>query len=459
MKRIEEYFLPEGSFTNEKIKRDNKLLIKFNLISILFAFGYFINTYFTGFILARYTVVIASILFVILLFCFKYRVISIKTAAAIFALICWLIVFSLSFFSGGIHSFVLPWVSLIPIIGLLLSGGKSAWAWGIIGFITVIFFINFNVDEHVPAHLMMQQNDILIASLLIGLLFLILTLTYIFEKQQTDLIIQIEKSNKQLQEAQHIIEQQNQQLLKKNEGLEIEIADRTKELVDYNQQLEQFAFIASHNLRAPIARIMGLGNILKSSNDPEDARFIKQNLIEAAIELDEIVKDINTILDIRKNKNAFNSNINVREEVEMILSNLQQESVNAQAKINVDIEPNYAIQSVRPYFNSIVYNLLNNAIKYRNPNIPPDIEVEIKQVEDKARIVVKDNGLGMDLKNSRNKIFTLYSRFHQHIEGKGIGLYLVKTQAEALGGKVAVESTPGIGTTFTVFIKNNSILM
>ena len=87
----------------------------------------------------------------------------------------------------------------------------------------------------------------------------------------------VELQNEALKEARKIIEEQNTELKQKNEGLEIEIEKRTKELVEYNHQLEQFAFVSSHNLRSPIARILVLGNLLEITNLPEDEIMIKQN--------------------------------------------------------------------------------------------------------------------------------------------------------------------------------------
>jgi light-regulated signal transduction histidine kinase (bacteriophytochrome) len=319
----------------------------------------------------------------------------------------------------------------------------------------------------------MRQNTLLIASLLIGLQFIILILTLIFDRQQQLLVSKIESNNQdltstqqkiaeqrdlvalqnqRLKEAQDIIETQNIELLSKNEGLEAEIEKRTRELMDYNQQLEQFAFIASHNLRAPIARILGLGNLLKVSNEPADEIPIKQNLINAAIELDHIVKDINMILKIRKNNEAIFEELEVQRELDMILSSLSKDVENTQAVITINIACD-KIRTVRPYFNSIVYNLLSNAIKYRKLNERPTIEFTVTPKDNFACIMVKDNGLGFESNSVKDKLFTLYSRFHDHVEGKGIGLYLIKTQAEILNGYVEVESQEGVGSVFRVFIK------
>jgi len=417
------------------------LLIKFILISTLFAIGYYFVSFVTGYLMVRYVMIGTCLLFLAQLFSLKYRIFTINFNAHVFVLIAWCIVGVLSFSSGGIRSFVLPWITLIPIIGLLLVGSTTAWVWSFFGLLTVVSFSIVNVDHYIPSDLMMKQNDIWTASLLIGLQFLILTITYIFDQQ--------------LREARSVIEVKNSELLKKNESLEEEITHRTKELTENNQQLEQFAFISSHNLRAPVASILGLGNLLKISQSREDEIFVTERLIHAANELDRVVKDLNTILDIKKNTRITFVDMDLPQEIDLILSSLQQEIDKTQARIQVTINYKNVLRCVRPYFSSILYNLLSNAIKYRKLNEAPEIELQISQHNQFVCITVKDQGLGMNLPAIKEKLFTLYSRFHDHIDGKGVGLYLVKTQAAALGGYVTVDSHIGVGTTFQVFVKEN----
>jgi hypothetical protein len=100
---------------------------------------------------------------------------------------------------------------------------------------------------------------------------------------------------------------------------------------------------------------------------------------------------------------------------------------------------------------SILYNLISNAIKYRTPGRRPEITISTN-VDSKYMIRIQDNGLGIDLKNHGDDLFKLYKRFHYHTEGKGLGLYLVKLQAEALGGSVHVTSDVNRGTTFTIYL-------
>ncbi|NJL15678.1 MAG: hypothetical protein HC913_23525 [Microscillaceae bacterium] len=96
--------------------------------------------------------------------------------------------------------------------------------------------------------------------------------------------------------------------------------------------------------------------------------------------------------------------------------------------------------------------MLSNALKYRSPHQPPLIQLRTSQKGSMLYFSISDNGLGIDLAQHQDKIFGLYKRFHPHIEGKGLGLHLVKLQTEAMQGEVWVESVEGRGTTFTISI-------
>lgn len=112
------------------------------------------------------------------------------------------------------------------------------------------------------------------------------------------------------------------------------------------------------------------------------------------------------------------------------------------------------IRSVKPYVESVLQNLLSNAIKYRHPDRVASIRLSTHPVDDYICLTVTDNGLGIDTALYKEKVFTLYPRFHTHVDGKGLGLYLVKTQILALGAKIELESQVGEGTVFKVYFKS-----
>ncbi|HEY8938453.1 MAG TPA: two-component regulator propeller domain-containing protein [Cyclobacteriaceae bacterium] len=277
--------------------------------------------------------------------------------------------------------------------------------------------------------------------------------------QQQEIITQrdmLARQNESLQQAQQIIEKQNSEILLHNYSLDQEVKERTKELMEYNQQLEQFTFITAHNLRAPVARILGLGQVLNlAQNSREEEKMLIEKLSSTTEELDRVVKDVSSILEIRKNHVLPVTKVDFKEELEGIKSSLNEEITNACANLIEDFSEVSALSTVKPYLDSILINLIHNAIKYRNPKRPLVIKIKSAEIENYTCISVSDNGLGIDLERHQKNLFNLYKRFHFHVEGKGIGLNLVKTQVTALGGKIEVESKVDIGTTFKIFLKNS----
>ena len=260
--------------------------------------------------------------------------------------------------------------------------------------------------------------------------------------------------NEELIQSNEEVSSQRDLVAKQNETLESEVEKRTRELLEYNHQLEQFAFIAAHNLRAPVARILGLGNLLDITGQTEgDREQIYPKIVNATRELDNVVRDLNTILYLKKNSDAIITLIDLETEVAIIIENLRHEISVTNAKITTNFAVVDSIRSVKPYFDSIVYNLLSNAIKYRHPDRRPEVHIKTELAGHEVCLSVEDNGLGIDVDLFQDKLFTLYSRFHMHVEGKGMGLYLVKTQLAAIGGRIEIDSKVNVGTVFKVYFK------
>jgi signal transduction histidine kinase len=265
--------------------------------------------------------------------------------------------------------------------------------------------------------------------------------------------------NKRFQEAQQIIEKQNEEIHLKNTHLEIEVAHRTqelqstnKELIQQNNQLEQFAFIAAHNLRAPLSRILGLANVLQITSSATDKDALIEKMVSSSHDLDYVIRDLNTILEIKKHIGNF-TEVNLSVVLERALKLLEKVSEDTQVKIDSDFKEAEKIVAIAPYVESILYNLISNAIKYRDPVRTPEIRLKTEIEGEYIRLSIKDNGLGIDLAQYGQNVFGLYKRFHLHVEGKGLGLYLVKTQIIAMGGRIEVQSELYKGTTFFVYFK------
>jgi signal transduction histidine kinase len=252
--------------------------------------------------------------------------------------------------------------------------------------------------------------------------------------------------NDRLRDAQSMIEEQNQ-------NLEGEVAKRTLELTVQNEQLEQFAFIASHNLRGPVARMLGLGRLVGSGAIANhEKEYVLDSLVESTKELDMVVRDLAHILDIRNSPQQITPT-NLGKELALAEHTLAAEIADAGAVVMADFTQLETVDAVRPYVQSMFLNLLDNAIKYRDPDRPLVVRVTAQVVGKFARISFADNGLGIDMERDGGKLFNLYARFHFQVKGKGMGLFLVKTQLEAMGGRIEAESTLGKGTTFNIYFK------
>ena len=234
---------------------------------------------------------------------------------------------------------------------------------------------------------------------------------------------------------------------KRDEGERVKMS---ADIIQHSKNLEQFASIVSHNLRAPVANILGLSNLLRNKISKEDKKRSQDYLFVATEQLDLVLRDLVKILQARSEINEYKEAVNLTELVDSIRSSIY----NVMKKEKVQLVPCFteinSVFTIKSYIYSIFYNLISNSIKYRQPEEAPLIEIKSAVVGEMIQISFKDNGVGIDLTQYGDKIFGLYKRFHPHIEGKGLGLFMVKTQVESLGGNIRVESSNGEGAKFTI---------
>jgi PAS domain S-box-containing protein len=236
---------------------------------------------------------------------------------------------------------------------------------------------------------------------------------------------------------------------------EQETIEHVENLQQRNKELRQFAYIVSHNLRAPIAKIQGLASLFSGDQaDIELNQTLIKNLNDEAVNLDIVVKDLNTIVSSRDSDRLEKEEIFFDSEIELIRQVLSNEITECDAEIKTDFSAVNHIYSVKSYIYSILFNLVSNAIKYCAPDRACEIDLKTELIGDCICLTVKDNGIGIDMEKNGDKIFGLYKRFHgdSMIPGKGMGLHLVKTQTESLGGRTEVESKIDKGTTFKIFL-------
>jgi PAS domain S-box-containing protein len=225
----------------------------------------------------------------------------------------------------------------------------------------------------------------------------------------------------------------------------------TLDLVERNNNLEQYAYIVSHNLRGPVANILGISNILDLKGaSPKDKQEALSHLFASVRHLDEVIKDLNSILQLQQSIHEQKEDVSLSQ----LVSDVRLSIRDLLRKTDVEITTDFKIDkiaTVKSYLYSIFYNLITNSIKYRKEGITPVIRITSGGHGNGTRLCFVDNGLGIDLQRHGSQLFGLYKRFHiDHAEGKGMGLFMTKTQVEALGGKISVKSEVNIGTEFII---------
>jgi PAS domain S-box-containing protein len=226
----------------------------------------------------------------------------------------------------------------------------------------------------------------------------------------------------------------------------------TADVVRRNQDLEQFSFMVSHNLRAPVANILGLTQIINDETLQADMKgIVIAGISESVTKLDNVISDLNYILQNKQHANEKKEIVDFAMLTNDIIKSIDSLMQHANVAISCDFEEAPNMLSVKSYLHSIFYNLIHNSIKYRCETGIPRIEITSRLVQNNIVFVFKDNGIGMNTALIGKKIFGLYNRFHTKIaDGKGIGLYMVKNQVETLGGTIKVQSELNFGSTFTI---------
>lgn len=219
-----------------------------------------------------------------------------------------------------------------------------------------------------------------------------------------------------------------------------------------NNDLEQFGYIISHNLRSPVANIIGFSELLKEEgNTKEEFNEFVEVVSVSAKKLDNVIADLNNILQVKSNlgekKKKVHFSVIVKDIKESIKNVIEKEKV----EIITDFKEIDEFHTLKSYIHSIFYNLITNSIKYRQPNLDLIIEISSKVRGNIIELVFRDNGLGIDLKTKGNQVFGLYKRFHANTsEGRGMGLFMTKTQVESLGGRINLHSEVNKGTQFII---------
>ncbi|RAK63941.1 PAS domain-containing protein [Hymenobacter edaphi] len=254
-------------------------------------------------------------------------------------------------------------------------------------------------------------------------------------------------------QARRQVQALNEELQAANE----ELNDTNAQLTRINTDLDTFVYTASHDLKAPIANIEGLLDALRDYLPADTAEPMVLHLLglmQGAVA--RFQQTVGHLTDVSRLQHAQPAELvplaALVDDVRLDLASLI-ETTRAHLMLDLDACPTvyFAAKNLR----SIIYNLLSNALKYRHPERPPLVHLRAHCLPGQVVLTVQDNGLGLT-EQQQGKLFTLFRRLHSHVDGSGVGLYMLKRIVENADGTIAVRSWPGLGSIFTVTLPRTS---
>ena len=238
-----------------------------------------------------------------------------------------------------------------------------------------------------------------------------------------------------------------------------ELSHKNTELQRINNDLDNFVYTASHDLKSPIANMEGLTALLREELQErlQESDLQVLDMVQGSInKLKGTIADLAEITKVQKELDSAIEPLSFEMALQDVTSDINEMIKEADAIITTDLQVKdilYARKNLR----SIIYNLVSNAVKYKSPDRRPRINVSTYQRDGFVVLEVQDNGLGIR-KEQQHKLFTMFKRLHSHVEGTGIGLYIVKRIIENNGGRIEVDSDLGKGTTFRVYFKQEAVM-
>ncbi len=219
---------------------------------------------------------------------------------------------------------------------------------------------------------------------------------------------------------------------------------------EQNKRLVNFTYIVSHNIRSHVANIIGIIDLNELDVSMDDKTAI-QIINKSTKSLDETIHNLNDIISIQSNTNLILKDINIHSEISRIVESIAILVSNAGTTINYLFDKSEQLKTNSSYLESIILNLITNSLRYKTPNLDLIIDIDVYCEGAYKVIAFKDNGIGIDVKKYGNRIFGMYNTFHGNKDARGMGLFIIKTQIEAMKGKIEIESELGKGTTFKIY--------
>lgn len=219
-----------------------------------------------------------------------------------------------------------------------------------------------------------------------------------------------------------------------------------------NERLLNFSYIISHNLRSHTSNIASIVSLIEASESELEKEHLMQLLVTVSNLLSETMDHLNEVINIRTNISLFSESLNLHQYIENALKIFTKKIISKAVIVSNLIPNDLIINYNSAYLESILFNLISNAIRYGHPERQTLITIEWVIDKDKKILKISDNGIGIDMIKNANKIFGMYKTFSDYPDSKGVGLFITKNQIEAMGGTITIESQPNVGTIFKIYI-------
>ena len=222
---------------------------------------------------------------------------------------------------------------------------------------------------------------------------------------------------------------------------------------DQNQRLQNFAHIISHNIRSHSANMSSLVRFLEESKSGKEKDELFEMLKTSTVKLNETIQNLNEIITVNQNLKKPKELRSLKKEIGNTLKVLSGDIIENEIMLSVDVDPKIKVNVIPAYLDSILLNVISNAIKYRSEDITSTIAIDASKQDEFIVLNIVDNGIGIDLEKHKGKLFRMYETFHSNKDSRGFGLYITKNQIEAMNGKIEVESELGKGSIFKIYFE------
>lgn len=238
----------------------------------------------------------------------------------------------------------------------------------------------------------------------------------------------------------------------KNKEVQKDLNTSFNLVLEQNKRLLNFSYIVSHNLRSHTSNISSLVDLIEETKENNEREELIGLLKSVSNSLNDTMTNLNEVVNIQTNISLTTEKINLFTYITETLQVLSEQAKSNDVAINYNISKDLEINYNPAYLESILYNIISNAIRYSDKERKSIISIQLYQENDFKVLEISDNGIGIDLEKNKDKIFGMYKTFSDNEDSRGIGLFITKNQVDAMGGKITVESELNVGTTFKIYI-------